>query len=86
MCGHRGLHATLVETALLTHDLVLPALTNSEREKYWAEARLFAALFGLRQADLPSDWMAFTAYNEAMSRSDSLTVSPPPEKLRSKSS
>jgi uncharacterized protein (DUF2236 family) len=69
-------HATLVESALLTHDLVLPALTNSEREQYWTEARLFAALFGLRPADLPSDWASFTAYTEAMWRSDSLAVSP----------
>jgi uncharacterized protein (DUF2236 family) len=72
----RWVHATLVETALLTHDLVLPALTNSEREQYWVEAQLLAALFGLRQSDLPSDWTSFTAYNEAMSRSDSLAVSP----------
>src|SRR5205823_14951434 len=34
----RWVHATLVETALQTHDLVLPALTSSEREQYWAEA------------------------------------------------
>ena len=57
----RWVHATLVETALLTHDLVLPALTDSEREKYWVEARLFAALFGVRQADLASNWTSFTA-------------------------
>jgi uncharacterized protein (DUF2236 family) len=69
-------HATLVETALLTHDLVLPALTNSEREKYWAEAKLFAALFGVGQSDLPSDWASFAAYNEAMSGADVLTVTP----------
>src|SRR6476659_365477 len=69
-------HATLVETALLTHDLVLPALTNSERERYWAEARLYAALFGIRQADLPADWASFTTYTDAMSRSDNLAVSP----------
>jgi uncharacterized protein (DUF2236 family) len=69
-------HATLVETALLTHDLVLPALTNSERERYWAEARLYAALFGIRQVDLPADWASFTAYTDAMSRSDNLAVSP----------
>jgi uncharacterized protein (DUF2236 family) len=69
-------HATLVETALLTHDLVLPALANSEREQYWAEAKLFAALFGIRPADLPSDWTAFAAYNEAMAGSDILTVTP----------
>jgi hypothetical protein len=31
---------------------------------YWVEARLFAALFGVRQADLPSNWTSFTAYNE----------------------
>jgi uncharacterized protein (DUF2236 family) len=65
-----------VETASLTHDLVLPALTDSEREKYWVEARLFAALFGVRQADLPSNWTSFMAYNEAMLQSDTLTVTP----------
>ena len=72
----RWVHATLVETAMLTHDLVLPALTNGEREQYWGEARLFAALFGIRQADLPSDWTSFTAYTEAMWGADTLTVSP----------
>ena len=56
--------------------LVLPALTASEREQYWAEARLYAALFGIRQADLPSDWTSFTAYNVEMSRSDILHVTP----------
>ena len=72
----RWVHATLVETALLTHDLVLPALNDREREQYWAEAKLYAALFGVRPADLPADWTSFTAYTEAMSRSDSLAVSP----------
>ena len=59
-----------------THDLVLPALTNSEREQYWAEAKLYAALFGVRPADLPADWTSFAAYTEAMAQSDSLAVSP----------
>jgi uncharacterized protein (DUF2236 family) len=77
----RWVHATLAETAVLTHHLVLPALTDSEREKYWVEARLFAALFGIRPADLPSSWTAFTAYNEAMLRSDMLTVSPAARKI-----
>ena len=69
-------HATLVETALQTHDLVLPALTSSEREQYWTEAKLYAALFGIRLADLPADWTSFAAYTEAMAQSDSLAVSP----------
>jgi uncharacterized protein (DUF2236 family) len=72
----RWVHATLVETALQTHDLVLPALTNSEREQYWAEAKLYAALFGVRPADLAADWTSFTAYTEAMAQSNSLAVSP----------
>ena len=43
----RWVHATLVDTALMAHDLVLPALSAEERERYWAESRRFAALFGL---------------------------------------
>ena len=61
---------------MLTHDLVLPALTNSEREHYWAEAKLYASLFGVRAADLPADWTSFAAYMKAMSQSDSLAVRP----------
>jgi uncharacterized protein (DUF2236 family) len=71
----RWVHATLVETALMAHDLILPALTVDERERYWAESRLFGALFGLLPADLPVDWASFTAYNEAMVQSDILSVS-----------
>lgn len=68
-------HATLAETALLAHDLVLPPLTEDERDRYWSEARLFAGLFGIPQASLPTDWKSFTAYTESMAGSDVLTVS-----------
>jgi uncharacterized protein (DUF2236 family) len=71
----RWVHATLVETALLAHELVLPRLSDSERERYWSEARLYAALFGIPPDSLPSDWASFVAYNEAMAASDVLTVS-----------
>jgi uncharacterized protein (DUF2236 family) len=71
----RWVHATLVETALLAHELVLPKLNEGERERYWSEARLYAALFGIPADNLPSDWASFVAYNEAMSASDVLTVS-----------
>ncbi len=71
----RWVHATLVETALMAHDLVLSALTLDERERYWAESRLFGALFGLMPADLPADWASFVAHNEAMVQSDILSVS-----------
>ena len=72
----RWVHATLVETALLAHDLVLPQLSDDEREQYWFEARSYAALFGIPPETLASDWTAFVAYNDAMRASDVLTVSP----------
>jgi uncharacterized protein (DUF2236 family) len=72
----RWVHATLVETALIAHDLVLPPLSGEVRARYYAESRLFAALFGILQSDLPSNWEDFAAYGKAMSESETLTVVP----------
>jgi uncharacterized protein (DUF2236 family) len=74
-------HATLVENAVIAHDLVLPALLREEREQYWSESRLFGALFGLTSADLPADWASFVAYNQAMVQSDTLSVSAPAREI-----
>ncbi|MDA9468575.1 oxygenase MpaB family protein [Bradyrhizobium sp. CCBAU 53415] len=71
----RWVHATLVETALMAHDLVLPPLSAEERDRYWSEARLYGALFGLTGDDLPADWSGFVAYTAAMAQSEALTVS-----------
>jgi uncharacterized protein (DUF2236 family) len=70
----RWVYATLIDTAVLAHDLVLPVLTDDQRERYYAESHLFAALFGIADDDLPPDWQGFTAYNAAMLASDTLTV------------
>jgi uncharacterized protein (DUF2236 family) len=70
----RWVYATLIDTALVAHDVVLPSLTMKHRESYYAESRLFAALFGIPQQDLPSHWSAFVSYNRAMWDSDTLTV------------
>ena len=72
----RWVHATLVESALMAHDLVLPPLSAEERERYWTESRLFGSLFGLTADHLPADWSGFTAYTAAMAQSETLTVSP----------
>ncbi len=71
----RWVHATLVETALMAHNLILPALTVDECERHWTESRLFGALFAIAPTDLPADWASFVAYNEAMAQSDILSVS-----------
>jgi len=72
----RWLHATLTDTALLAYNLVLPALTEEQREAYYTDSQLFAALFGIPHACLPLNWPAFSAYNRAMWASDTLTVGP----------
>ena len=71
----RWVHATLTDTALVAHDLVRSPPSAADRERYWTEARLFAAFFGIPQDALPQSWADFAAGNEAMWRSDVLTVS-----------
>ena len=70
----RWVHATLIDTALVAYQLVRPPLSAEERERYWTEARLFAAFFGIPQDALPQSWAEFAAGNETMWRSDVLTV------------
>ena len=69
-------HATLIETALVARDLLLPSLSTEDRERYYGESRVFAALFGIPQASLPSNWEDFAASNNAMWESETLTVIP----------
>lgn len=70
----RWVHATLIDSALMAHDLVLPALTGEERERYFAESKLFAGLFGIPTQCLPASWTEFSDYMEEMMRSETLTV------------
>ena len=70
----RWVYATLIESALMAHDLVLPAVAAQERELYYGESRRFAALFGVPASALPPDWTGFATYCEAMRQSRSLAV------------
>ncbi len=72
----RWVHATLVETALIAYGHVLPPLSSEDQARYYAESCVFAGLFGISQASLPSSWEDFASYNKAMWRSDTLTVTP----------
>jgi uncharacterized protein (DUF2236 family) len=58
----RWVFATLVDSAMLAYEFVLPPLTAAERERYYAESKRVAALFGIPSHALPADWGAFTAY------------------------
>jgi len=67
-------YATLMESALLAYDSVLPPLSSTEREAYYTESKTLATLFGIPLAAMPVDWSAFEAYNRAMLTSDMLGV------------
>ena len=71
----RWVYATLVDSALLAYELVLPPLTQAEREQYFAESQSSAALFGIPREELPPTWRDFVSYVESMLQSNTLTVS-----------
>jgi uncharacterized protein (DUF2236 family) len=70
----RWVYATLVESALVAYEAVLPALLPNERESYYAESKTMAALFGIAFESLPANWAAFGDYNREMYTSESLAV------------
>lgn len=71
----RWVYATLIESAVLAHDCVLPPLTSHALAAYYEEAKTLAGLFGLPAAELPHDWSDFLDYCRAMVSSDRLGVS-----------
>ena len=69
-------YATLIDTSVMAYDLILPALTSEERERYYAESRISAAFFGIAPDVWPGNWQQFEEYMESMYLSDTLAVSP----------
>src|SRR5271169_1662783 len=67
-------YATLIESAMLAYESILRPLTTEEREGYYTETKTFAALFGIPDEALPTNWAAFEAYNREMHRSSALGV------------
>ena len=71
----RWVHATLTDSALVAYQLVNPPLSIDGRERYYTEARLSAALFGIPQNALPENWADFAGYVDQMFTSQILAVS-----------
>jgi uncharacterized protein (DUF2236 family) len=67
-------YATLVESAILAYEFVLPPLPQVEREQYYSEIKRLAALFGIPAGALPADWSAFVRYTAQMIESPLLVV------------
>jgi uncharacterized protein (DUF2236 family) len=66
--------ATLADSAIVAFELVSPPLSPVERERYYAEFRLFAAFFGIPQTALPQSWAAFVAYVDEIAGSNVIAV------------
>lgn len=71
----RWVYATLVDSALVAYELVLPPLTEREREQYFEESLKMAALFGIAPQYLPASWAEFNTYLQSMVQSNTLGVS-----------
>jgi len=71
----RWVYATLVESAVLAYESALGPLGETERQRYFAESRTLAGLFGIPAEALPKDWAGLVAYMEQMYPSDELGVS-----------
>jgi uncharacterized protein (DUF2236 family) len=67
-------YATLVDSALLAYEFVMPPLSPSEREQYYDESKRMAALFGIPAGALPENWAAFARYAAEMFDSPQLCV------------
>jgi uncharacterized protein (DUF2236 family) len=69
--------ATLVETTVMSYEIGIATLSPAEKEAYYQESKLFAALFGISDEALPADWPAFKRYCADMAASDALAVGRP---------
>ena len=68
-------YATLIDSAVIAYECVLPRLTPADREAYYAESKIMAGLFGIDPDALPADWTSFQAYIRQMLVSQDLGVS-----------
>lgn len=67
-------HLTLIESMVLVHDMLFPALSESERDAYCAEAAWVACALGAREADVPRTWQALCRAVRSVHESGALVV------------
>jgi uncharacterized protein (DUF2236 family) len=60
--AYAWVHATLAEAIVLGHERFGRPFTAQQRERLWAEWRALGRLLGVRERDLPEDWVAFRGY------------------------
>ncbi|MFC5860919.1 oxygenase MpaB family protein [Acidicapsa dinghuensis] len=68
--------ATLIDSALLAYESVLAPLSDVEREAYYTESKMLAALFGIPAEAMPGAWSDFAQYMHDVVAGDQLGVDP----------
>jgi uncharacterized protein (DUF2236 family) len=79
--GLLWVHATLLETAVQVYELFVRPLEPDEKERFYAESKRFAHLFGLGDDVVPPTWVAFEEYFRRMLASDQIAVGEPAREL-----
>jgi uncharacterized protein (DUF2236 family) len=64
--AYAWVHATLAEAIVAAHERFGRPLTDEQRRQFWSEWRSLGRLLGVREADLPRDWLGFRDYLEEM--------------------
>jgi uncharacterized protein (DUF2236 family) len=69
-------HATLLDSAVLAYEFVLPPLSPTDREQFYLESKRMAAFFGIPPEALPQTWTTFVDYISRTFASSQLCVTP----------
>lgn len=67
-------HATLVDSALVTYELFVGPLSGQEKRQYYDETKRLAHLFGVPEAETPVSLEAFNDYMREMIGGDAICV------------
>jgi uncharacterized protein (DUF2236 family) len=67
-------HATLVDSALVTHGLFVAPMTLQEQRQYYDETKRLAVLLGVPESSVPASLEAFSDYVEEKIHSDAISV------------
>lgn len=69
-------HATLVETMVITFEWMVGPLTTEQRDRYCSEAAWVAVALGAHDGDIPRTWRSMREYVDHVVDGDTLAVGP----------
>jgi uncharacterized protein (DUF2236 family) len=74
-------HATLVDSALVTYEWLVAALADHERARFYEESKLVARLLGVPDHELPDTYPRFVRYVQAMHEGPLAEITPTARRL-----